>query len=138
MWNCLSRKGVVLRLRTASHTYKSTYRLITILAVYENGLGLSQDNPLCLLFILPCSLNDSQRFQTHVLYRSIKWLMGALLKRSRLVYGTGDIKWLMGALLKCSRPVSSTWRRSPLYVQYRRRSLYCVLYIEHHIGHSSI
>src|SRR6266850_5414734 len=73
-----------------SHVQKSTYRLITTLAVYENGLGLSQDNPLCLLFILPCSLNDSQRFQTHVLYRSIKWLMGALLKHSRLVYGTGD------------------------------------------------
>jgi len=30
---------------------KSTYRLITILAVYENGLGLPWDNPLCLLFI---------------------------------------------------------------------------------------
>jgi len=41
---------------------KSTYRLITILAVYKNGPGLSQDNPLCLLFILPCSLNASQRF----------------------------------------------------------------------------
>ena len=32
-----------------THT-KSTYRLITILAVYENGPGLSQDNPLCLPF----------------------------------------------------------------------------------------
>src|SRR6267142_2245099 len=41
---------------------KSTYRLITILAVYKNGLGLSWDNPLCLLFILPCSLFTSQRF----------------------------------------------------------------------------
>jgi len=44
-----------------THT-KSTYRLIMILAVYENGLGLSRDNPLCLLFILPCSLFTSQRF----------------------------------------------------------------------------
>src|SRR6266850_1184483 len=41
---------------------KGTYRLITILAVYKTGLGLSWDNLLCLLFILPCSLNDSQRF----------------------------------------------------------------------------
>src|SRR6266850_2908298 len=39
---------------------KSTYRLITILAVYENGPGLSWDNPLCLLFILPCSLFASR------------------------------------------------------------------------------
>src|SRR6266850_5762518 len=42
-------------------------------------------------------------------------------------------QWLMGALLKRSRPVNSTWRCSPFYVQYRRRSLYCVLYMEHHI-----
>ena len=29
---------------------RNTYGLIMILAVYENGPGLSRDNPLCLLF----------------------------------------------------------------------------------------
>src|SRR6266850_939448 len=41
----------------------------------------------------------------------------------------------MGALLKRSRPMNSTWRCTPFYVQYRRRSPYSVLYIERHIGH---
>ena len=43
---------MVLCLWTASHAYEG---LITILAVYKNGPGLSRDNPSCLLFILPCS-----------------------------------------------------------------------------------
>src|SRR6267142_6168105 len=47
-------------------------------------------------------------------------------------------KNMMGVLLKHFRPMNSTWRCSPLYVQYRRRSLYCILYIERHIGHSCI
>ena len=34
-----------------SRVQKSTYRLITVLGVYENGPGLSRDNHLCLLFI---------------------------------------------------------------------------------------
>src|SRR6267142_4293189 len=42
----------LLHLWTASHAYEG---LIMILAEYENGPGLSQDNPSCLLFILPCS-----------------------------------------------------------------------------------
>ena len=130
--------GRMLRLRTASHVYKSIYRLIMILAVYENGPGLSWDKHLCLLFISPCSLFAFQRFQTHVLYKDIKRLMGVLLKRSRLVNSTWRYQWLMGALLKRSRPMNSTWRCTPFYVQYRRHSPYCVLYIARHIGHSSI
>src|SRR6266850_3856902 len=38
---------------------KSTYRLITIRTVYENGPGLSRDNPLCLPF---CFTLFSDRF----------------------------------------------------------------------------
>src|SRR6266850_1190433 len=117
---------------------RSAYRLITILAVYENSPGLSRDNPLCLPFYFTsfsdcfsevldsCTVqryqmidgSASEALQTRVQYRRYQWLMGALLKRSR--------------------PMNSTWRCTPFYVQYRRRSPYCVLYIARHIGHSSI
>src|SRR6266850_3345102 len=67
-YSCIKGSSV-LPSRPVCYTYRllltctrSTYRLITILTVYENGLGLSWDNPLCLLFILPCSLFASQRF----------------------------------------------------------------------------
>src|SRR6267142_6218662 len=134
----MSLQCLLLRIRTASHAYREYLQTDYDTGSVQNGPGLSRDNPLCLLFILPYSLFAFQRFQTHVLYKDIKRLMGALLKRSRLVNSTWRYQWLMGALLKRSRPVNSTWRRSPFYVQYRRRSLHCVLYIARHIGHSSI
>ena len=105
--------------------------------MYETAQAYPGITPYVYLFVLPYSLfvyrgsrliyctkyemvdgSASEALQTHVQYRRHQWLMGALLKRSR--------------------PMNGTWRCTPFYVQYRRHSPYCVLYIAHHIGHSSI
>jgi len=52
----------VLCLRTASHVYKEYLQTDYDTGSVRNGPGLSQDNPLCLLFVLPYSLLVSQRF----------------------------------------------------------------------------
>jgi len=54
--------AIVLRLRTASHAYKEYLQTDYDTGSVQNSPGLSRDNPLCLLFVLPYSLLVSQRF----------------------------------------------------------------------------
>jgi hypothetical protein len=66
------------------------HRLLIIVLLYENTPGLIWGYHYVNFLVFTYVSNCFSRLWAHVQYRRSQWLMGALLKHSRLVYCTGD------------------------------------------------
>ena len=67
-----------------------SYGLLTVVLLYENTPGFIWGYHYVNFSVFTYVSDHFSRFWAHVQYRRSQWLMGALLKHSRLVYCTGD------------------------------------------------